>query len=96
MLMLQLLRGNFTRQVPSHAGSHSPSPSIPTALEVLVVGSGVGLHRLSHVDGQPLNAGEDWGYRRCMAAMEDPTGGPGGGAIWMSDASFPGGFWVIY
>eukprot|EP00435_Cladocopium_sp_Y103_P008221 s3309_g2.t1 len=37
--------------------------------EVLVVGSGVGLRRLSHLDGQPF-AGDDWGYRRSMAAME--------------------------
>ena len=84
MLMTQLFGGNFTQEVPSHVGSHypaiKPSPFRFAQIEVLVVGSGVGLRRLSHFDGQPLKASDDWGYRRCMAALEARLGrcGPHG------------------
>lgn len=39
--------------------------------QVLVLGSGVGLRRLSHVDGSPLKTAIDGtSYQRCMAALE--------------------------
>ena len=38
--------------------------------QVLVLGSGVGLRRLSHVDGSPLTAIDGTSYQRCMAALE--------------------------
>ena len=85
MLMTQLFGGNFTQEVPSHVGSHypsiKPSPVRFAQIEVLVLGNGVGLRRLSHFDGQPLKASDDWGYRRCMAALEARLGRR---ATWMS------------
>ena len=48
----------------------SPCHSGPS-LQVLVVGSGVGLRRLTTLDSVPLRSGPSWAYERCRDAMKD-------------------------